>query len=37
MRVAMISANRERPAEVDGRFRGLKARLEVAVAGHRAL
>ena len=37
MRLAMISANRERPAELDERFRGLKARLEEAVAGHRAL
>jgi NAD(P)-dependent dehydrogenase (short-subunit alcohol dehydrogenase family) len=33
----MISANRERPAEVDERFRGLKARLGEAVAGDRAL
>jgi short-subunit dehydrogenase len=37
MRLAMITANRERPAEVDERFGGLKARLEEAVAGHRAL
>ena len=37
MRLAMISANRERPAEVDERFRSLKTRLEEAVAGHRAL
>ncbi len=37
MRLAMIAANRERPAEVDERFRGLKARLEEAVAEHRAL
>jgi uncharacterized oxidoreductase len=37
IRLAMISANRERPAEVDERFRGVKARLEEAVAGHRAL
>jgi uncharacterized oxidoreductase len=36
-RLAMITANRERPAEVDERFRGLKARLEEAVAEHRAL
>ena len=36
-RLAMIAANRERPAEVDERFRGLKARLEEAVAEHRAL
>jgi short-subunit dehydrogenase len=37
MRLAMITANRERPADLDERFRGLKARLEEAVAEHRAL
>jgi len=37
MRFAMISANRERPAELDERFRSLKARLEEAVGRHRAL
>ena len=36
-RLAMIAANRERPDEVDERFRAVKARLEQAVAGHRAL
>ena len=37
VRLAMITANRERPSEVDERFRNLKPRLEEAVAGHRAL
>lgn len=37
MRLAMIAANRERPGEVDERFRDLKPRLEEAVAEHRAL
>jgi uncharacterized oxidoreductase len=37
MRLAMITANRERPAEVDERFRGPKARLEEAVTDHRVL
>jgi hypothetical protein len=33
----MITANRERPSEVDERFRNLKPRLEEAVGEHRAL
>jgi short-subunit dehydrogenase len=37
VRLAMITANRERPSEVDERFRNLKPRLEEAVAEHRAL
>lgn len=36
-RLAMIAANRERPGDVDERFRGVKGRLEEAVAAHRAL
>jgi uncharacterized oxidoreductase len=37
VRLAMIAANRERPSEVDERFRNLKPRLEQAAAEHRAL
>ena len=37
MRFAMIVANRDRPGEVDERFRSLRPQLEEAVAGHRAL
>jgi hypothetical protein len=37
MRLAMITANRERPVEVDERFRSLKPRLEEAVTERRAL
>jgi uncharacterized oxidoreductase len=35
-RRAMIALNRDRPEEVDERFRMLKPRLEAAVAGHHA-
>jgi uncharacterized oxidoreductase len=37
MRRDMIIANRERPGDVDERFRALKSQLEEAVAGHRSL
>jgi GST-like protein len=37
VRLAMIVANRVRPQEIDERFRGLKSKLEEAVAGHTAL
>lgn len=37
VRMAMIAANRDHPRDVDQRFRSLKASLEEAVAGHRAL
>lgn len=37
VRLAMIAANRDRPQEIDERFRGLKAKLEEAVAGHSAM
>lgn len=36
-RAAMIAANRERPWELDERFRAIKSGLEDAVANHRAL
>jgi len=36
-RLAMIAANRDRPRDVDERFRSLKPQLEAAVADHRAL
>jgi len=32
----MIAANRDRPGDVDERFRRLKPQLEKAVADHRA-
>ena len=37
LRLAMIAANRDRPGDVDERFRSLKPQLEKAVADHRAL
>jgi short-subunit dehydrogenase len=37
LRLAMIAANRDRPGDVDERFRSLKPQLEEAVADHRAL
>jgi short-subunit dehydrogenase len=37
VRLAMITANRNQPAEVDERFRALKQRLEEAVAEHPTL
>jgi short-subunit dehydrogenase len=37
VRMAMITANRDRPQDVDERFRKLKPELEKAVANHRAI
>lgn len=35
--VLIFAANRDRPGDVDERFRSLKPQLEEAVADHRAL
>jgi short-subunit dehydrogenase len=37
VRLAMVAANRDRPEEIDERFRSLKAKMEEAVSGHSAM
>ena len=37
VRAAMLAANREHPEKVDAQVQAMKARLEAAVAGHKAL